>query len=284
MALWRVSTEHGYCLAVGDPIEGPRHLLEPSIGIDALLGPDGPGLADIDSLPVAGAVPADAQLACPLGTQDVWAAGVTYERSLEARLAESQGQDVYDYVYTAKRPELFLKSTSQGTRGPGEHVRIRSDSDWDVPEPELGLVIDCDGEVVGFVIGNDMSSRAIEAENALYLPQAKVYTDSCAIGPCLVPADQAPSVDQMTIRLTVHRGAETALDESASVATMVRSPEELASWLTAALEFPHGVVLLTGTGIVPPEDFTLKPNDRVDIEIDGLGLLTNSVALLEVRL
>jgi 2-dehydro-3-deoxy-D-arabinonate dehydratase len=209
--------------------------------------------------------------------QEIWAAGVTYERSREARREESKLPDQYERVYDAERPEVFFKSAGRWARGSNEPVGIRADSTWDVPEPELGLVVNSAGDIVGYTIGNDMSSRSIEGENALYLPQAKYYTGSCAIGPCIVPVGEAPAIRDMSIRLRIARAGTTLFDDTVAAARMKRSPEELVDWLFRAQEFPDGVVLLTGTGLVPAGDFTLQPGDEVAVAITGLGELRNTV-------
>jgi 2-dehydro-3-deoxy-D-arabinonate dehydratase len=237
-------------------------------GLHALAEVDGPSLGV-----------AEAAFAAPLVEgQEVWAAGVTYESSKFARMAEStEGGDFYAKVYVADRPELFFKATPRRTVGPGEPVRIRHDSAWNVPEPELAVVIAATGHILGFTIGNDMSSRDIEGENPLYLPQAKVYTGSCALGPVIVPAD---SLDPHTldITLTILRDGQTAYRGETSTTRMRRRVEDLAGWLFRENEFPHGVVLLTGTGLIPPDDFTLRQGDEIDIEIDKIGTLRNVVA------
>ena len=214
----------------------------------------------------------------PIGDQEVWAAGVTYFRSRTARMeeAETAGGDVfYDKVYDADRPELFFKATAPRTRGHLDHVAIRSDSSWDVPEPELTLAITSGGKIFGHTIGNDMSSRSIEGENPLYLPQAKVYTGSCSIGPCLVVGD--PPGPDTTIAIEISRENEVAFSGDTTVSQIKRSFEELAEFLFRSNEFKHGAYLMTGTGIVPDSDFTLQPGDIVSISIDGIGTLTNTI-------
>jgi 2-dehydro-3-deoxy-D-arabinonate dehydratase len=214
----------------------------------------------------------------PLDRQEVWAAGVTYKRSQQARERESAGAaSFYDKVYSAERPELFFKATPHRVVGPGGRVRIRRDSRWSVPEPELALVVSPRLRLVGFTIGNDMSSRDIEGENPLYLPQAKVYQHSCALGPVVTLAESMPPLAQVTIRLVIDRAGKTVFDGSTSVGEMKRTPDDLIQWLGRDNSFPAGAVLLTGTGIVPPDDFTLAPDDRVSIDISGIGRLTNFV-------
>jgi 2-dehydro-3-deoxy-D-arabinonate dehydratase len=214
----------------------------------------------------------------PIGSQEVWAAGVTYFRSRTARMeeAEAAGGDVfYDKVYEAERPELFFKATPMRTRGHLAPIRIRQDSTWDVPEPELTLAINSEGKVFGYTIGNDVSSRSIEGENPLYLPQAKVYKGSCALGPGLVVGEVV--TPQTTIRLQVFRDGALAFSGETSVSQIKRGFDELAEFLFRDNEFPQGAYLLTGTGIVPDSSFTLRSGDQVAIAIDGLGELINTV-------
>ena len=210
--------------------------------------------------------------------QEIWAAGVTYESSKFARMAESEGGgDFYAKVYVADRPELFFKATPRRVVGPNGALRIRADSDWNVPEPELAAVIAANGKIVGYTIGNDMSSRSIEGENPLYLPQAKVYTGSCALGPWIVPAE---SVDpqNLAITMTIRRGDSEAFHGETSTARMKRNVLELAEWLFRENDFPGGAILLTGTGIIPPESFTLHSGDWIEITVDRIGTLRNVVA------
>jgi 2-dehydro-3-deoxy-D-arabinonate dehydratase len=222
----------------------------------------------------------DARLLAPLDAQEVWAAGVTYERSKVARMEESEaGGDFYDLVYAAERPELFLKATPGRVVGPDAPIRVRRDSTWDVPEPELTLVIAASGAIVGYTIGNDVSSRSIEGENPLYLPQAKVFDGGCALGPVIALADgDGPDPRALPIRMTIRREGETVYSGETSTARMRRTPEDLAGFLFRELGFPTGVFLMTGTGIVPPDDFTLRPGDVVEITLEGIGTLTNVVA------
>ncbi|MDB6136753.1 MAG: fumarylacetoacetase family protein [Verrucomicrobiales bacterium] len=215
----------------------------------------------------------------PLGSQEVWAAGVTYFRSRVARMEESgeAGADVfYDKVYAADRPEIFFKATASRVRGHLEPVRVRADSIWSVPEPELTLALNAEGKVFGFTIGNDLSARDIEGENPLYLPQAKTYKGSCALGPCLVLGSSLPP--HTAITLAIHRAGETAFEGRTALDQLKRGFEELAGWLFRENEFPKGALLMTGTGIVPGSDFTLKSGDRIVIGIEGLGELVNTVA------
>lgn len=228
----------------------------------------------------AGVAAASAMLRAPIDQQEVWAAGVTYLRSRDARMEESTQKDVYDRVYDADRPELFLKATPHRVSGPGEPVAIRADSDWDVPEPELVLLINAHAELIGFTIGNDVSSRSIEGENPLYLPQAKVYSRSAALGPTIVTVDQLPDASNLRIHLTIRRGGEVLFEEVTSTSQMHRTLEESTAYLFRANSFPAGVFLMTGTGIVPPPEFTLQDGDEVAIAIDQLGELVNSVIRL----
>ena len=215
----------------------------------------------------------------PIGTQEIWAAGVTYLRSREARMEESKdagGGDFYAKVYEANRPELFFKAPSYRTVGSGEIVRIRKDSHWNVPEPELTLFICSEGTIEGYTIGNDMSSRDIEGENPLYLPQAKSYNASAAIGPCLfVPGE--PIHPDSVIRLEIKRQNELIFSGEISINRMKRKHTELVEYLFRETSFPNGVYLMTGTGIVPPDHFTLKPGDEIKVSIENIGILVNTV-------
>ena len=214
----------------------------------------------------------------PIDRQEVWAAGVTYKRSKFARMEESEGAArFYDLVYEADRPELFFKATPHRVVGPGQNVRIRRDATWNVPEPELAIVLNSRLKMVGYTIGNDMSSRDIEGANPLYLPQAKVYDACCALGPWITLATAMPSIDEVGIRLVVRRAGDTAFEGSTSVSQMARKLGDLVDWLGRDNAFPHGAFLLTGTGIVPTEAFTLAPGDEIQISIDGIGTLTNHV-------
>ena len=216
----------------------------------------------------------------PIVSQEVWAAGVTYYRSRSARIEESKeagGGTFYDRVYSAARPELFYKSTGWRVSGPGAPVRIRTDATWSVPEPELTLAINPAGKIIGYTIGNDMSSRDIEGENPLYLPQAKVYDASCALGPCILLAESPiPTTTQISIH--IDRDAKTVFSGSTSLAELKRTPEHLVEYLFSNQTFPHGVFLMTGTGVVPNDDFTLASADIISISIEGIGTLINHVA------
>ena len=221
----------------------------------------------------------DVELLAPVdGRMEVWAAGVTYERSRTARMAESeQSADIYDRVYAAERPELFFKSAAWRVSGPGQPVSVRADSTIDVPEPELAVVLNAAGEVAGYTICNDMSSRSIEGENPLYLPQAKIYLGGCAAGPWIVPAWEIPDPYALTIELTIARGGAAAWEGSASTAALHRKIDELAAYLFREDEFPAGAILSTGTSLVPELPFTLEAGDEVRIRISGVGELVNPV-------
>jgi 2-dehydro-3-deoxy-D-arabinonate dehydratase len=268
---------------------------EPRAGVldgDAVTELAAPGsLGDLLALPLdqlrescgnpgGAAIPAaGAELLAPVdGRMEVWAAGVTYERSRTARMAESeQSADIYDRVYAADRPELFFKSASWRVSGPGQPVSVRSDSTIDVPEPELAVVFNADGAVAGYTICNDISSRSIEGENPLYLPQAKIYLGGCAVGPWIVPAWEIPDPYALTIDLTIARDGATAWEGSASTSALHRKIDELAAYLFREDEFPAGVILSTGTSLVPDLPFTLEAGDEVRIRISGLGELANPV-------
>ncbi|ELZ15453.1 fumarylacetoacetate (FAA) hydrolase [Haloterrigena salina JCM 13891] len=217
-----------------------------------------------------------ADSALPIVPDEVWAAGVTYEISEEAREAESGMPEMYVQVYEAERPEIFFKATPSRTVGPDEPVGIRADSAWDVPEPELGIVL-YDGEIVGYTIGNDMSSRSIEGENPLYLPQAKVYDKCCSIGPCIASAESVGDPHELTMTMEISRDGETLYEGETSTGEMDRSCEELVEYWCDHNSVPQNGVLLTGTSLVPDDGFTLRPDDEVRIEIDRIGELVNTV-------
>jgi len=244
-----------------------QHLVGIAAGHTPITGNEAAALIEEDLLP-------------PIGMQEVWAAGVTYLRSREARMEESANSgaaDLYDRVYEAERPELFFKSLPHRVAGHNQHVHIRRDSTWSVPEPEMTLFINCKGHIRGYTIGNDMSSRSIEGENALYLPQAKIFERSAAIGPCLYVPEE-PVAIETPIRMTIHRdGAEAYRDET-SISRMKRSFTELADYLYRECDFDHGCFLMTGTCLVPPNDFTLQEGDVVSITIDPIGTLVNTVS------
>jgi len=261
---------------------GDETLSLPGVEWDALLRREdlAAWLARAEGEPLeAGFLEREENLLAPIGSQEVWASGVTYHSSRLARMEESAaagGGDFYARVYRAPRPELFFKSLPQRVSGPGQPVRIRRDSEWDVPEPELTLALAPSGALAGYTVGNDMSSRSIEGENPLYLPQAKTYERAAALGPCLLVPDEPPP-PETAIRLRVWRGEEAAFEGETRIGEMTRSFEELAGYLFRELAFPNGAYLMTGTGVVPGRDFALLPGDRVEIAIDGIGTLSNPV-------
>ncbi|MSU63892.1 MAG: DUF2437 domain-containing protein [Pedosphaera sp.] len=221
------------------------------------------------------------RLLTPVEHQEVWAAGVTYLRSKKARMEESDfSASAYDRVYEAERPEIFFKSLPEKVVPPGDSVGIRADTKWNVPEPELALVINSKGRIAGFTIGNDMSSRDIEGENLLYLPQAKVYDRSCALGPCITLGASEPEARQWKIFIEINRSGTSVFRGETSVGQIKRKFEDLAAFLCRSQKFPHGAVLLTGTGVVPPDNFTLASGDVVEIQISGIGTLTNDVVVV----
>jgi 2-dehydro-3-deoxy-D-arabinonate dehydratase len=229
--------------------------------------------ADAQRLPLS-----DVRLLAPIDRQEVWAAGVTYIRSRKARMDESvDASTFYDKVYDAPRPELFFKATPRRVSGPGEGVRIRQDTKWSVPEPELTLVLNSRMKLVGFTVGNDMSARDIEGENPLYLPQAKVYDGCCALGPCITLARAMPAREKTGIRLVIRRGGGVAFEGTTDLGKLARTYDDLIGWVSRDNHFRDGLFLLTGTGIVPPDDFSLAAGDVVEISIDGIGTLANPV-------
>ena len=248
-------------------------------------------LAELLALPLAearaiveGAVSAgvevrDDDVLPPVDRQEVWAAGVTYKRSRDGRIEESGNETLYDHVYAAARPEIFFKATPQRVVTDGQPVGIRADSGWDVPEAEIALVVNSSGQIFGYVVGNDMSSRSIEGENALYLPQAKVYEGSCALGSRIVGVWEAPELPLgISVRLT--RGEQVVFSGETDSDAMHRTFDDLVRWLTLALPFPDGAVLMTGTGLVPDQDVTVEAGDVITIAIAGVGELTNPVVLV----
>jgi 2-dehydro-3-deoxy-D-arabinonate dehydratase len=244
------------------------HLLQLSGAVEAITKEDATNIIKENILP-------------PIGNQEVWAAGVTYLRSRDARMEESEdtgAADCYQRVYEAERPELFFKSLPHRVSGHGQLVNIRKDSKWDVPEPELALFINSAGTIQAYTIGNDMSSRSIEGENPLYLPQAKMYERSAALGPCLLVMDEPISLST-SIAITIHRNGEKMFDDATTLANMKRSLPELAGWLYKEMDFETGAFLMTGTCVVPPNDFTLQAGDIVNISISGIGTMTNTIAL-----
>lgn len=216
----------------------------------------------------------------PIGSQEVWAAGVTYLKSRDARMEESEtsgGASLYDRVYDAPRPELFFKATAQRVAGHKADVYIRKDSEWDVPEPELTLFINAQGNIQGYTIGNDMSSRSIEGENALYLPQAKIYERSAGLGPCLLVTSE-PISPESAIKMVIKRNGAAVYEDATTISRMKRSLTELAGYLYRECDFPTGCFLMTGTCLVPPPTFTLQPGDVAEITIDGIGTLINTIS------
>ena len=262
-------------------VDGAAFLLADTTWDELIAGAD---LAQTLRQKTAGMAPyaekiTEAELLTPIGSQEVWAAGVTYYRSRNARMEESKqagGDDFYAKVYEAERPELFFKAPGYRAVGPGTGVRIRKDSKWNVPEPELTLVIDPAGRIVGFTIGNDMSSRDIEGENPLYLPQAKVYDKSCALGPVvLVSETLLPKETKIEIR--IERAGQTAFAGETDLAQLKREPQDLVDYLYRETSYPQGCYLMTGTGIIPGNDFSLQSGDVVHITIAPIGTLTNTV-------
>ena len=235
--------------------------------------------ATAQSLKTETALPVDSvTLLAPIDHQEVWAAGVTYKRSQTARMEESEtSASCYDRVYESPRPELFLKATPHRVSGPGQPLRIRQDATWNVPEPEITCVVNARLELVGFTVGNDMSSRDIEGENPLYLPQAKVYRQCAGLGPCVTLIDAMPSRAETMIRLKIERDGIAVFEGETDVDQMARTFEDLIEYLGRDQEFPEGVFLMTGTGVVPDSDFTLAAGDVVHITIDGIGTLTNPI-------
>jgi 2-dehydro-3-deoxy-D-arabinonate dehydratase len=228
---------------------------------------------DLDRAPVEGYC----HLLPPVDQQEVWAAGVTYEWSREARVREAQIKDVYVKVYEAERPELFFKCLGEKAVGPNDWIGLRGDSHWNVPEPELTLVLNPALKVVGYTIGDDVSSRDVEGENPLYLPQAKIYRHSCALGPVITLAEDSLGVHSLGIELTIIRDAAPVFQGETSTAKINRDLIELAAYLGRYNDFPYGAALMTGTGIVPPDDFTLQHGDEVLITIEAIGTLRNVV-------
>jgi 2-dehydro-3-deoxy-D-arabinonate dehydratase len=254
----------------------------PRVGLHSLSQllshPELPAL--VASIPTKGSLiaPSEACWLPPIDDQEVWAAGVTYKRSQTARMEESEAAaSCYDRVYTAARPELFFKATPNRCSGHMGPLRIRKDATWNVPEPELALVISSAGRIVGYTIGNDMSSRDIEGDNPLYLPQAKLYNQCCGLGPWITLAADMPARPSIEIGLAITRNGSIAFEGKTSVAQMAREFEDLVQWLLRDNTLANGAFLLTGTGVVPDSDFTLHPGDRVDITISGIGTLTNTI-------
>jgi 2-dehydro-3-deoxy-D-arabinonate dehydratase len=245
---------------------------------DILFHPDPIGLTRFLTVPDMTLPMPDLKVMAPIDRQEVWAAGVTYKRSQLARMEESEaGASHYDKVYTAPRPEIFFKATPSRVSGPWQPLRVRADSQWSVPEPELALVISPKKQLVGFTIGNDMSARDIEGENPLYLPQAKVYNQCCGLGPCVLVPEKPFDREKTAVRMSIDRKGKSVFQGETQLGQMKRSYEELIEWLTRENDIPYGAILLTGTGIVPPDNFTLENGDIVSIEIEGIGTLTNPI-------
>jgi 2-dehydro-3-deoxy-D-arabinonate dehydratase len=271
---------------VGLWLEDHRLVSLRPLGLESLcevLEKDNPSdfLKSLRTKPLTPIEPSEVTLLAPVESQEIWAAGVTYQRSKKARMEESDfSATAYDRVYEAARPELFFKSLASKVSGPRQLVGMRRDSKWNVPEPELALVINSRGRVVGYTVGNDMSSRDIEGENLLYLPQAKIYRHSCALGPCIRVGVDETEARSWEITLTIRRNAHPVFTGQTNVGNIKRSFEELVAYLFQCQDFPQGAVLLTGTGIVPPNDFTLRAGDEVSIGIDGVGELSNPVVVV----
>jgi 2-dehydro-3-deoxy-D-arabinonate dehydratase len=277
MYLTRHQTPHGPTWAMDGTFLPPR------FDLCFLLNLPSASIAQVAGALPSGQAVGDAPLLAPIeASQEVWASGVTYLRSREARKAESEVGDVYEKVYDATRPELFFKAPGWRVRGQAQDVNIRADSRWNVPEPELTLVVNSRLEIVGYTAGNDMSSRDIEGENPLYLPQAKVYDGSCALGSGIVLCG-ADALRDMRIGIQIRRAGLVAFEGSVSTAQIKRPLEELVAYLGREMEFPNGVFLMTGTGIVPPDHFTLEAGDAVDITI-GEVRLSNPVTAARGRL
>jgi 2-dehydro-3-deoxy-D-arabinonate dehydratase len=230
----------------------------------------------ITDAPMVGSDSLARNVQLPVMAEEVWAAGVTYRISEEARESESASPDVYQQIYDNDRPEIFFKASPSRTVGPDEDVGIRADSDWNVPEPELALVI-YNGDIVGYTIGNDMSSRSIEGQNPLYLPQAKVYDRCCAVGPCVATSETIGDPHDLNIDMSILRDERTVFDGSTTTAEMIKTCDDLATHLIKSNHVPEIAVLLTGTALVPDEDFTLSPGDKINIDIENIGMLTNTV-------
>jgi 2-dehydro-3-deoxy-D-arabinonate dehydratase len=262
-----------HATAAGPRLAYAGRYLPPDLTVSALLAL--PRAALTAALQPGAALATDPLLPPIEAQQEVWACGVTYLRSRDARQAESSSADVYTRVYTAERPEVFFKAVGWRVSGAGGPVGIRHDSQWDVPEPELTLVVNAHGEIIGYTAGNDLSSRSIEGENPLYLPQAKTYRHSCALGPGIVLAHPA-ELRALPIALAITRAGQSVFSGTTSSAQLKRDPAELVSYLRRALDFPDGAFLMTGTGIVPPESFTLQPADIVTVTVGALTL-TNPV-------
>ncbi len=286
MKLCRFTSSSHHVPRVGLAVDDDTILDLSTAGVDSLTTLfDAPDLVDrvasLASRPLPRVALNTVRLLPPVERQEVWAAGVTYLRSKKARMEESDfSASAYDRVYDADRPEIFFKSMPQKVVGPGAAVGIRADAKWNVPEPELALVLNRRGEVVGYTLGNDMSSRDIEGENLLYLPQAKVYRASCALGPFVVVGVDEATVRGWMIGVRIERGGAEVFAGETSVGNIKRGFGELAGWLCRSQEFPEGAILFTGTGVVPANDFTLAAGDVIQVRISGVGTLTNPVAVV----
>ena len=257
----------------------PLQLGEAYPSLASLLATENP-IATISSLATDTPIPVDETVRWlpPIDNQEVWAAGVTYKRSQTARMEESEAAaSCYDRVYEADRPELFFKATPHRVSGHKQPLRIRKDATWNVPEPEITLVLSPQLRIVGLTIGNDMSSRDIEGENPLYLPQAKCYDQCAGLGPWITLHENLPAMDELLVDLKIHRKGEVVFDQQTSGAEMARSFDDLVGWLGRDNTMPSGAFLMTGTGIVPSSDFTLQPDDVVHISIAGIGTLSNPI-------
>lgn len=257
----------------------PVQLTSPFGSLSGLLAAENP-IQAISSLKTDPSIPIDDTIRWlpPIDTQEVWAAGVTYKRSQTARMEESEAAaSCYDRVYQADRPEIFFKATPHRVSGHGQPLRIRTDATWNVPEPEVTLVLSPAMKIVGLTVGNDMSSRDIEGENPLYLPQAKCYSQCAGLGPWITLFDKLPPNDQIGIDLKIDRGGQIVFDQQTSAGEMARTFDDLVQWLARDNTFPSGAFLMTGTGIVPTTEFTLAPGDIVNITIDGIGTLSNEI-------
>lgn len=281
MFLARIQTAQGPTVArIVDNFATPLNLASTGFtSLSQLLSSDQLGSLARELPALAASIPLEAvRWLPPIDDQEVWAAGVTYKRSQTARMEESEAAaSCYDRVYTAARPELFFKATPNRCRGHLGELRIRTDATWNVPEPELTLVLSNRGKIVGYTIGNDMSSRDIEGDNPLYLPQAKVYNQCCGLGPWIALAEDMPPHETIGIGLKIVRDNQVVFSGETSVAQMARQLEDLVQWLMRDNDLPNGAFMLTGTGVVPDSSFTLAPADTVHISIDGLGTLTNTI-------
>lgn len=260
--------------------QGIEVFRDPAITLSQILQSEEPANFARSALREPAEALADFRLLAPIDRQEIWAAGVTYKRSQKARMEESErAATFYDLVYSAPRPELFFKATPHRVVGPDQPIRVRQDTRWSVPEPELTLAISPQMRIVGFTIGNDMSARDIEGENPLYLPQAKLYRQCAGLGPLITLAEAMPPLEETMIQLAIDREGNRCFEGSTKASALNRSFEELVGWLGRDNEFPDGVFLMTGTGIVPPDDFTLAAGDEISISITGIGTLKNRVVI-----